>query len=133
MAREAPRIHHTSLQVLSTELNAVSQAIHANKRVICLKKQYASHNDKNTMNTMNYDFQIGDNVVRSKGDYVVGRTGDILELDLEKNRARVFWTNEGLRTWVSFNAIAPTTIPYRIEPSRQIKPGKWVYPKYVKL
>ena len=55
---------------------------------------------------------IGQQVVRSKGDYVVGRTGNIIAIDAEKNRAQVYW--DGLKTWVSFSALEPTSIPYTI-------------------
>lgn len=57
---------------------------------------------------------IGQKVRRtgSLEDYTTGRTGEIVELDQEKQRARVLWTAErsgrairdgkGLRTWVKF-------------------------------
>lgn len=75
---------------------------------------------------MNYqDAQIGQQVVRSTGDYVVGRTGEITAKDELKNRVQVAWSGE-TKTWVSVNAIQPTFIPYEI-----IRvPGKW--PKYVR-
>lgn len=82
---------------------------------------------------MNKNFEIGQNVVRKDGGYTVGRTGNIIEIDNVKMRARVFWTYEGLRTWVSFKSIELTSIPYRIEPGYMAKPGKWVSSKYVAL
>lgn len=69
------------------------------------------------------NFQIGQQVVRSKGDYVVGRVGSIVAIDSEKNRAQVQWGGE-TKTWVSFNALALTSTPYEI--IRET--GKW--PKY---
>jgi len=62
---------------------------------------------------MNTTPTIGTEVVRSKGDYVVGRTGLIVAIDLDKNRAQVAWKGE-TKTWVSFKAIEPTSIPYKI-------------------
>ncbi len=55
---------------------------------------------------------IGIEVVRTKGDYVVGRVGTIVSID-ETNRAQVAWKGE-TTTWVSFSALAPTSIPYEI-------------------
>jgi hypothetical protein len=68
---------------------------------------------------------IGQEVVRSKGDYVVGRIGLIVNIDAEKNRAQVEW-NGNTKTWVSFNAIELTSSPYDIIREK----GKW--PKYMK-
>lgn len=53
-------------------------------------------------------FEVGQEVIRIKGDYVVGRTGTVLALDLEKNRAQVQWVGCP-KTWVSFNAIGLTS------------------------
>jgi len=72
---------------------------------------------------------IGQEVVRAKGDYVVGRVGNIIAIDAEKNRAQVSWG-----TWVSFTAIEPTLIPYTItEGSYNKKTGKHSWPKYNRL
>ncbi|WP_291599185.1 hypothetical protein [Bacteroides sp.] len=62
---------------------------------------------------------IGLEVVRSIGDYVVGRIGKVIEIDSEKGRARVQW-DAGVKTWVKFAVIEPTSIPYEIRntPSR---------------
>ena len=49
----------------------------------------------------NLNIEIGTEVVRSKGDYVVGRIGSVVAIDLDKNRAQVSW-NCGIKTWVSF-------------------------------
>jgi hypothetical protein len=68
---------------------------------------------------------LGQSVVRSKGDYVVGRIGEIIQIDEQKNRAQISW-NGGSKTWVSFNALEPTSNPYEIIKDA----GKW--PKYVK-
>ena len=66
---------------------------------------------------------IGQQVVRSKGDYVVGRIGNIIAIDTEKSRAQVDWNGE-TKTWVSFNSLEPTSIPYEI-----IRPQRG-FPKY---
>jgi hypothetical protein len=73
---------------------------------------------------MNFqDTQIGQQVVRSKGDYVVGRIGEIIDKDEIKNRVRVAWVGEN-RTWVSVNSIEPTFIPYEIIPAQFDKNGR---------
>jgi hypothetical protein len=81
------------------------------------------------------NFEIGQQVVRTEGDYVVGRTGTVIELDLVKGRARVEW--EGApRTWVSFKVIELTSVPYKIDMVDYIPRGdKRVFTKkvYVKL
>jgi hypothetical protein len=82
------------------------------------------------MTTQN--FQIGQEVVRSKGDYVVGRTGLIVNIDLLKNRAQVSW-NGDTTTWVSFNALELTSIPYEIIASYQKDKYTWTNPKYKRL
>jgi hypothetical protein len=78
------------------------------------------------------DIQILTEVVRSKGDYVVGRVGVVIDIDTEKKRAQVKW-DSCTTTWVSFAALEPTSIPYEI-----IKPYKkdkytWTNPKYKRL
>jgi hypothetical protein len=76
---------------------------------------------------MNYqDVQIGQQVVRSKGDYVVGRVGEVVAKDEIKNRAQVAWGGN-TKTWVSVKSLEPTFIPYEI--IRQ--EGKW--PQYKKV
>lgn len=77
---------------------------------------------------------LNQEVVRSAGDYVVGRIGVIVALDLEKNRAQVDWNNDP-KTWVSFKVIEPTSIPYRIIPGHSTGSGrtyKYHNPKYVR-
>lgn len=70
---------------------------------------------------------IGLEVVRSKGDYVVGRVGNVIAIDNEKNRAQVSWGS-----WVSFDVIEPASIPYEIiEGFYDKKRGKHGNPKYV--
>lgn len=71
-------------------------------------------------------FSVGDEVVRTKGDYVVGRVGKIFAIDTIKMRAQVKWDGVPM-TWVSFNALELTSIPYEI-----LKKGT-TYPKYRKL
>jgi hypothetical protein len=72
----------------------------------------------------NENLTIGQEVVRSKGDYVVGRVGLVVAIDTEKNRAQVEWTGN-TKTWVSFNAIELTSNPYEIVREK----GK--FPKYM--
>lgn len=57
--------------------------------------------------------EINQEVVRSRGDYVVGRIGIVVALDSAKRRAQVAWNNNP-KTWVSFDSIEPTSIPYEI-------------------
>lgn len=77
------------------------------------------------------NFQIGQEVVRSKGDYVVGRIGTIEAIDTTKNRAQVQWKGD-TKTWVSFTALELTSIPYEIIPSFQKDKYTWTNPKYVR-
>ena len=74
------------------------------------------------------DATIGQEVVRAKGDYVVGRVGNIIAIDSEKNRAQVSWGS-----WVSFTVIEPTSIPYEIIPSHKKDKYTWTNPKYIRL
>lgn len=67
---------------------------------------------------------IGLEVVRAKGDYVVGRVGIIEEIDTQKNRVKVSWG-----TWVSISVVEPTSIPYEIIEGYQ-KNYTWTNPKY---
>ncbi len=69
--------------------------------------------------------QIGQEVVRSKGDYVVGRTGTILAIDYDKNRVQVSWGS-----WVKVDAVEPTSIPYQITDGYVDSKGRIVNPKY---
>ena len=84
------------------------------------------------------DVKIGLEVVRSKGDYVVGYTGVIIEIDEVRGRARVDW-KETVKTWVSFSVIEPTSIPYEIvRPEKLIRDRRnlrvrFNYPKYKAL
>ena len=64
--------------------------------------------------------EIGQEVVRSKGDYVVGRVGTIIAIDAEKQRAQVSWGS-----WVKFDVIEPTSIPYEIVETKR-------FPKYIR-
>lgn len=66
--------------------------------------------------------KIEQEVVRSKGDYVVGRVGTVISIDSEKRRAQVKWKGQ-TTTWVSFDSIEPTSIPYEI-----VKTNR--FPKY---
>ena len=79
-------------------------------------------------------FSVGQEVVRSKGEYVVGRLGVILSIENEK--AKVNW--QGCKiSQVAISAIEPVAIPYEIIPAAEIKDKfgfyKFVNPKYIKL
>ena len=79
------------------------------------------------------DVTIGQEVVRSKGDYVVGRIGNIVAINIEKNRSQVQW-NGNTKTWVSISAIEPTSIPYTISKTfYDQKTGKRSWPKYSRV
>jgi hypothetical protein len=71
---------------------------------------------------------IGLEVVRSKGDYVVGRVGNIIDIDTEKNRVKVSWG-----TWVSVSVVEPTSIAYQIIEGYMNKNLTFIYPKYKAL
>ena len=76
--------------------------------------------------------ELNERVVRSKGDYVVGRTGTVIAIDSEKRRANVDW-DKAPKSWVSFDSLEPISIPYEIEPSRTEKVRgvtKRINPKY---
>ena len=77
---------------------------------------------------------IGSEVVRSKGDYVVGRIGIVIAIDAEKNRAQVEWNNNP-KTWVKMEVIEPTSIPYEILPARPTCPrtGRMYWDTYRRL
>lgn len=75
--------------------------------------------------------KIGDRVVRSKGDYVVGRTGTVI--DEKFHRRQVRWDKDNT-TWVSVDALELESIPYYIQrftsADRNPKTGRMPYPKY---
>lgn len=81
---------------------------------------------------MTHKFEIGQEVVRSKGDYVVGRVGKVIAIDSEKNRAQVEWYSDP-KTWVSFSSLELTSTPYEIIPMSSQGPFKPMWPKYKKL
>ena len=72
-------------------------------------------------------FEIGQEVVRVSGDFAIGRTGTVISIDPDKNRAQVDWTR-GATTWVSFKVIELTSVPYQI-----IQPQKYGFPKYQRI
>lgn len=57
--------------------------------------------------------EIGKRVVRLASDYTNGRKGEVIEINNEKGRARVAWSEESngermkLRTWIRFTDLAP--------------------------
>ena len=53
-------------------------------------------------------FKVDQEVIRTKGDYVVGRKGMIVEI--KEQRARVAWYGHP-RTWVSLDVIEHTLRP----------------------
>ena len=75
---------------------------------------------------------IGAEVVRSKGDYVVGRIGTIIAIDSDKNRAQVDWHSAD-KSWVKFDSLELTSIPFEIIPAHAINKYKWTWPKYKKI
>lgn len=76
---------------------------------------------------------LNDQVVRSKGDYVVGRTGTVIALDLEKKRAQVQW-DEDPKSWVAFTSLELKSLPYEIIPGfLNKKKGYYTNPKYKRL
>lgn len=77
---------------------------------------------------------IGQKVVRSIGDYVVGRVGLVVSIDSEKNRAQVKWSGDPT-TWVAIGSIEPESDPYEIVRSdvRNKKTGLRPHPKYRKV
>ncbi len=82
------------------------------------------------------DASIGVRVVRSKGDYVVGRTGEIIEVDTDKKRVRVQWCING-RTWVKVDSVELESVPYEVQTFyedkyRNRKTGNFPFPKYIK-
>ena len=90
---------------------------------------------------------IGTEVVNSKGGYRVGRTGNVVNIDTEKNRAQIEWhhtrrtwasfeiVHPAGKTWVKFEVIEPTSIPYEIlEPKPTCRrTGRMFYPTYQRL
>lgn len=50
------------------------------------------------------NFSIGMEVIRTKGDYVRGRTGQIVAIDHDKQRVQVAWKGSP-KTWVKFDVI----------------------------
>ena len=78
------------------------------------------------------DIKTGLRVVRSKGDYVVGREGKVVAIDAEKNRAQVEW-DSAPKTWVSLTALEDASIPYTITPhSHNNRTGRRTNPKYLR-
>lgn len=76
------------------------------------------------------DVTTGLEVVRSKGDYVVGRIGNVIAIDEAKERAQVNWKGE-TTTWVSFGSLEPTSKPYEIVAGvLNKKTGRHSFPKY---
>jgi hypothetical protein len=57
--------------------------------------------------------EIGTRVIRTKGDYVVGRTGTIVAFDNDKSRVQVKWDGE-TTTWVSLKVIELLQVPYEL-------------------
>lgn len=82
---------------------------------------------------MNYqDVQIGQQVVRSKGYYTIGKVGKVVDVNEKKQRACVAWAGEN-KTWVSVDVIEPTIIPYEITAISERKNGGVVWPKYKRI
>jgi hypothetical protein len=80
---------------------------------------------------------IGQEVVRTKGDYVVGRTGTVVAFDDSGNRARVNWSDSPT-TWVALASLEPTSTPYMIKRKYTSTQDRWghtkfITPKYIAL
>lgn len=69
---------------------------------------------------------LGTRVVRSKGNYVVGRTGSVISVNEERDRLLVNWDGEK-KSWVSVTVVELESTPYEIVQ----RDGKW--PLYRKL
>lgn len=94
----------------------------------------------------NSKYKIGDRVVRSVGDYVVGRVGEILNVEYRLNnyRYQVKWDGEN-KTWVVETSLELESIPYEIIPmtyhekdigfgrSAKLKDTRKDWPKYKRL
>lgn len=52
-------------------------------------------------------FTVNQRVIRINSGNDNGNTGNIVELDTVKNRARVLWDHSGIRTWIRFACLAP--------------------------
>jgi len=77
------------------------------------------------------EIEVGKRVVRSKGDYVVGRLGTIV--GIAEGRARVSWEGE-TTTWVKADVIEDAAKPYGFtEFKHDRRTGKRSYPKYYRL
>lgn len=80
-------------------------------------------------------FEVGQEVVRSKGDYVVGRVGKIIAI-VGENRAQVEWYKDP-KSKVSFDSLELTSIPYEITKGYELRKNgvyiKWVHGKYKRL
>lgn len=73
-----------------------------------------------------------DRVVRSKGDYVVGRTGTVIDIDETNQRAQVDWDRDP-KSWVSFGSLELEATPYEILPgTHNKKTGRYSNPKYIR-
>jgi hypothetical protein len=84
---------------------------------------------------MNNELKIGQQVVRTKGQDMVGAIGAILSIDNAKNKVRVDWGN--ITTTININSVALTSIPYRIQEAKNYIDSKGVYriqfQKYIAL
>ena len=91
--------------------------------------------------------QIGTEVVNSKGGHLTGRTGSVVAIDAEKNRAQIEWNyahkvwanleviHLANTTWVKLEAIELTSTPYEIlEPKPTCRrTGRMFNPTYRRL
>jgi hypothetical protein len=80
------------------------------------------------------DLKIGQEVVRTKGQDMVGAIGTILSIDNAKNKVSVDWGH--ITTSLNSNSVEPTSIPYKIQEAKNyIHNGvyKIQYQKYIAL
>ena len=80
--------------------------------------------------------KIGKEVVRTKGEEMVGCIGTIVSIDYDKNRVKVNWGHN--TTSLNINSVELTSKPYRIEPAynyQNKKSGLYtiVFAKYISL
>ena len=80
--------------------------------------------------------KIGKEVVRTKGEEMVGCIGTIVSIDYDKNRVKVNWGHN--TTSLNINSVELTSKPYRIEPAynyQNQKSGLYtiVFAKYISL
>lgn len=80
--------------------------------------------------------QIGQEVVRTKGQDMIGCIGNILDINYDKNKVVVSWGHN--KTTLDINSIEPTSKPYKIEEAynyqdKRTGAFKIIWAKYIAL